>query len=62
MLYQIETDFSPFQSLNLLPIYIRLEHLKLTYYILISIFSKYSLKQAQFVPFSYLHMYQGSSI
>ena len=54
---QIDTNFSQFQSLNMLPFYIRLEHLKLIYYSLFSIFSKSYLTQAQFASFSYFHIY-----
>ena len=45
---QIDANYSPFQSLNMLPFHIRLERLKLIYY---------SLK---FASFSYLHMYLPS--
>ena len=41
---QIDANFTPFQSLNMLPLHIRLEHLKLTYYSLISIFCIYFFK------------------
>ena len=54
---QLDAIFSPFQLLNMLPFQIRLEQLKLIYYSLISNFSKYCLKLAQFASFSYLQMY-----
>ena len=57
MISQIDTIFSPFQSLRMLLFYITLENLKQNYYSLVSIFSKYSVKLAQFGTFSYLHMY-----
>ena len=41
----------PFQSLNMLPFYIRFKHLKLTYYSLLSNISEYSLKTATFPSF-----------
>ena len=41
---QIDTNCSPFQWLNLLPFHIRFERLKLTYYSLISNFSRYFFK------------------
>ena len=42
--FQIDANCFPFQSLNLLPCKIRLEHLKLIYYSLLSIFSKFYFK------------------
>ena len=54
---QIVVDCSPFQSLNRLPFHTRLEHLKLIYYNLISVFLNITLKLAHFAPFSYLHVY-----
>ena len=44
VIFQIDANFSPFQSLNMVPFYIRLERLKLIYYGLISNFSKYYFK------------------
>ena len=47
----------PFQSLNMLPFYIRFKHLKLTYYSLLSNISEYSLKTAtlpSFLIFSFI--------
>lgn len=41
MTCEIEANCSQFQSLNVLPFYIRLERLKLTGYSLISVFSRY---------------------
>ena len=45
---QIDANCSPFQSLNMLPFHIRLERWKLTYYSLISNFSKYYFKTGTF--------------
>ena len=47
----------PFQSLNMLPFYIRFKRLKLTYYSLLSNISEYSLKTAtlpSFLIFSFI--------
>ena len=44
MICHIDPNFSSFQSLNKLPFYMRLEHLKLIYYSLMSVFSKYHFK------------------
>ena len=54
---QIDTNCSPFHSLNMFPSRIRLEHLKLIYYSLISIFFKHHFKTSTFSSFSYLHMH-----
>ena len=53
LIFQIHANCSPFQSLNVLPFHIRLECLKLIFYSLISIFSKYNvtLKLAHLSPF-----------
>ena len=44
VIFQIDAHCSLFQSLNMLPFQIRLERLKLNYYILISNFSRYFFK------------------
>ena len=44
VIFQIDTNCSPFQLLNLIPFHIRPECLKLIYYSLISILSKYHFK------------------
>ena len=44
MIWQIDANCSPFQSLKLFLFHLRLERLKLIYYGLISTFSKYSFK------------------
>ena len=43
---QVDTNCSPFQSLSMISFHIRLERLKLTYYSLISNFSRYLFKTA----------------
>ena len=55
MICQIDVNCSPFQSLNMLSFHIRLEQLKLIYYSLMSIFSKYYLKTGT------LHIFFSSS-
>ena len=55
MICQIDVNCSPFQSLNMLSFQIRLEQLKLIYYSLMSIFSKYHLKTGT------LHIFFSSS-
>ena len=41
---QIDANFSPFQSVNMLSVHITLERLKLIFYGLMSFFSKYDFK------------------
>ena len=56
--WQIDANFSPFQSLDMLPFHIRFGTLKTNLIGLISYFLNITLKQAQFTSFSYLHMYE----
>ena len=44
VIFQEDANHSPFLWLNMLPFHVRLERLKLTYYSLISFFSKYYFK------------------
>ena len=53
MICQIETNCSPVQSLNMLPFHIRLKHLKLTFYSLISNFPGSYLKTGIFCLLSF---------
>ena len=57
VIWQIVANCSPLQALDMLPFQIRLERVKLIYYGLMSIFSKYYFEADTVASFSYLHKY-----